>query len=141
MNKEYRRTLSMEELREGLKKSEPQHTPTPWEVVATDTSVKIVASPSRNGRTTEPICDLEADQWTAKDPRTLADAAFIIRAVNEYQKDKEIIADLLKALKAQIQMRDTSKPTKLQVALCWRDNDDLANKWAHEAIAKGEDRS
>lgn len=65
-------------------------------------------------------------------------AAFIVRAVNAYEKDQEIIKDLLKALKAQIQMRDTTKPTKLQEALCWRDNDDLANKYAQEAIAKAE---
>lgn len=68
----------------------------------------------------------------------IANAAFIVTACNAYQKNLEIIADLLRALKAQIQMRDTTKPTKLQAALCWRDNDDIANKLAQEAIAKAE---
>ena len=41
---------------------------------------------------------------------------------------------LIKALKAQMQMRDMKKPTKIEEALSWRDNDDLANKWALAAL-------
>lgn len=48
----------------------------------------------------------------------------------------ELIKELVKALKAQMQMRDMKKPTKLDEAISWRDNDDLANKWAVEALAK-----
>lgn len=64
--------------------------------------------------------------------------AFIVCAVNAFEKDQEIIRDLLKALKAQMQMRNMTKPTKLDEAMCWRDNDDLAEKWALEAITKAE---
>ena len=52
----------------------------------------------------------------------------------------ELIKELVKAVKAQMQIRDMKKPTKLDEALCWRDNDDLANKCAVEAIARAEGR-
>lgn len=45
---------------------------------------------------------------------------------------------LVKALKAQIQMRDMKKPKKLEEELSWRDNDDLANKWAIDSLAAWE---
>lgn len=50
----------------------------------------------------------------------------------------ELIKELVKALKAQMQMRNMKHPRKLEEELCWRDNDDLANKWAVEALAKAE---
>jgi hypothetical protein len=43
---------------------------------------------------------------------------------------------LLVALKAQIQMRNTMKPTKLDEALTWRENDLYADKLAEVAISE-----
>ncbi len=48
---------------------------------------------------------------------------------------EQIMEMLVKALKAEIQMRDFSKPKKLDEALAWRDNDELAHKWSSEALA------
>lgn len=45
---------------------------------------------------------------------------------------------LLAALKAQMQMRDMNRPTKLDEALTWRQNDYLADKMADDAIAEFE---
>lgn len=47
-------------------------------------------------------------------------------------------AGLVEALKAQMQMRDMARPKKLDEALSWRDNDDLANKLATEALSSHE---
>ena len=43
---------------------------------------------------------------------------------------------LLVALKAQMQMRDMKRPTKLDEALTWRENDLYADKLAQEAMAE-----
>jgi len=60
--------------------------------------------------------------------------------------EKEIYArliacapDLLAACKALLQMNETSKPRKLDEALTWRHNDELATNMAKEAIAKAEE--
>ncbi len=53
------------------------------------------------------------------------------------RREKELmgaVRGLRKALKGQMQMRDTAKPTKLVEHMAWRDNDDLADKWAKEAL-------
>jgi hypothetical protein len=49
-------------------------------------------------------------------------------------KKNEKIEKLIKALKAQIQMRNFKTPTKLIEELSWGENDDLANKWTEEAL-------
>ena len=48
---------------------------------------------------------------------------------------RAMLEKMVKALKAQAQMRDMSKPQKLDEALSWRDNDDLAKKWTEDALA------
>lgn len=56
-----------------------KHTPGPWKVLATDSSVEVVAI-REGSRLHAPICDLQADGFTAKEERTLADAALIAAA-------------------------------------------------------------
>lgn len=48
---------------------------------------------------------------------------------------KTLAGELAEALKAQIQMRDMKKPTKLEEELSWRENDELAAKMGEEALA------
>ena len=45
-------------------------------------------------------------------------------------------AALVKALKAQITMRDMKKPQKLEEELSWRENDELADRLAKEALTE-----
>lgn len=63
--------LKPEDVIEGV---EAKHTPGPWIVIARDSSVKV----QRDNH--NPICDLEADHFSAKDERTLADAHLIAAA-------------------------------------------------------------
>lgn len=58
-------------------------------------------------------------------------AVYMVTACNAHEA-------LLKALKAQIQMRDMARPKKLEEAISWRENDELADRWAKEAIALAE---
>lgn len=48
---------------------------------------------------------------------------------------KSVAMGAKEALLACMQMRNFSRPQKLDEALTWRDNDDLAKKWADEALA------
>lgn len=48
---------------------------------------------------------------------------------------KKLAGELAKALRAQIQMRDSVHPKKLDEHLCWVEDDDLANRWATDVLA------
>ena len=53
----------------------------------------------------------------------------------ELARVREALAATVKAMEASITMRNFTKPTKLDEALCWVENDELAMKWANEARA------
>lgn len=59
----------------------------------------------------------------------------IIEIEKSFDTFKKIARELAEALKAQIQMRDMKKPTKLEEELSWRENDELAAKMGEEALA------
>lgn len=56
------------------------------------------------------------------------------RAAATVQGLREAVELTVKALKAQIQMRDMKSPRKLEEHLCWRENDELAASWAEQAL-------
>lgn len=82
---------------------EPQHTPTPWKlanprrVVGGEHQVEVIGV-SLSGSTSKPYMTTANEVSFAV--RHEADAAFIVRAVNAYEKDQEIKRELLAALKS-----------------------------------------
>lgn len=61
-----------------------------------------------------------------------------LRETIERNEDKSVECERLReALIAQIKMRDTKKPTKLDEALSWRENDELADRLARAALDGG----
>lgn len=94
-------------------------------------------------RTAESMCANENKNVHAENLRLEAEISEARRIEwNNFEQHKDDIQTyraaaegLEKALKAQIQMRNMKRPTKLDEALSWRDNDDLASKWATDALA------
>ena len=60
----------------------------------------------------------------------------ICSSLNAYAQNQELIRELVEALKAERQMRKASPPKKLDEELCWRDNDEKADRMAVAALAK-----
>jgi hypothetical protein len=60
---------------------------------------------------------------------------FIIKLQADRDRWRTLAGKIAEALKAQRQMRDMNKPRKLDEAISWRDNDDLAEKLTAEALA------
>lgn len=83
-------------------KTQTQHTPTPWEVSGELEHLKIVANSKE-----EYACDgivkiadiTPGDYEIAEYGHCEANAAFIVRAVNAYERDQEIKKELVRNLK------------------------------------------
>lgn len=59
------------------------------------------------------------------------------KLIAELAAAKAKIERLREALIAQMKMRDMNHPTKLDEALCWRENDELADRLARAALDGG----
>lgn len=49
---------------------------------------------------------------------------------------RAVVDELAKALRAKMQMSNTAKPTKLEAAWTWRENDEKADRMARAALTK-----
>jgi hypothetical protein len=96
------------------------HTPTPWKVFTSPDGLLVVGIGTLEG---EGVCDAGFGVWRWNDGEGIANAHFIVRAVNSH-------ADMLAALKAIIPLIDVAGYTDRR--------DEEAIRQARAAIAKAE---
>lgn len=102
------------------------HTPTPWRVAKDPMN----PNPRIHGADKELVTVVSEGKAFAKP--TDANAAFIVKAVNAYEKDQETIKELLATVKALHRDKWWQRPKEIHDALC--------NLRIHEAIAKAEEK-
>lgn len=102
------------------------HTPGPWQYLA-----KLSGSENHKGYRI--VCEANGRWW-------IADSSPIDQDGKEGEANARLIAaapELLDALQAMVKVMDRGpKPEKLDAALTWRQNDELARLLADTAIAK-----
>ena len=111
---------------------EMNHTPTPWKVESIRTSGTGKKSVFTKCLIAEADQKIIANMFRAHNETCKIDAAFIVRAVNAYERDQEIINELLATVKALHRDKWWERPQEEHDALC--------NSRIRQAIAKAEEK-
>lgn len=82
---------------------------------------------------------LEAEGHQGGNANRIVSCVNAMAGIEEPSKLRKQRDDLLEALQDIMLMRDVSKPRKLDDALTWKENDELAESKARAAIAKAKD--
>src|SRR5689334_11331576 len=110
-------------------KSKPTHTPTPW-VVSNSTQRRIWIGGADDAVAAKAGFFQEVADVHDHHKRGKANAELIVRAVNEYEKNRETIKELKQVIQHYLFLQ------------CRKNGDSswqTANEWAQQAIAKAEE--